>query len=100
MAKEKKEKEMKLLTIQKLNPPLYEKVMQGEMSVTDAYNEAKRQQLNLSEFRGTNTKKKEFSTDFKRIMKLHDPSPMELIDEIKKAFPITWKDFIKEDYKG
>lgn len=90
-----KEKESKLLTIQRLNPALYEKVMKGEMSITDAYNETKRIQLGLSEFRGTNTKKKDFATDFRRIIKLHDPSIEEVIEEFKRAFPLTWKEYFK-----
>lgn len=90
-----KGKELKLLTIKKANPELHQKVLDGIMSLTDAYNETKRIQLGLSEYRGTNTKKKEFSTDFKRMMTLHDPSPEELIAEIKKAFPLTWSTFIK-----
>ncbi len=94
-----KEKEMKLLTIQKLNPSLYEKVTNGEMSLHDAYNETRRIQLGLSEFRGTNTKKKEFAADFKRIILLPNPSPEELIAEIKKMYPLTWKEFIKENPK-
>jgi hypothetical protein len=90
-----KEKEAKLLTIQRLNPALYQKVMNSEMSITDAYNEAKKVQLGLSEFRGTNTKKKEFATDFRRIIKLHDPSIEEVVDEFKRAFPLTWKEYLK-----
>lgn len=88
-------KEYKLLKIKKDNPTLYQKVIDGEMSLHDAYNETMRLKLGLSEYRGTNTKKNEFSTDFKRIMTLHDPTPEELVKEIKKAFPLTWKTFIK-----
>ncbi len=87
--------EFKLLTVKKLNPELYDKVMAGGMGLQDAYNEAKRQQLGLSEFRGKSTKKKEFATDFKRIIQLHDPTPEELVAEIKKAFPLTYKEFLK-----
>jgi hypothetical protein len=89
------EKEIKMQMIKKNNPELHEKVLNGEMSLTDAYNETKRLQLGLSEYRGKNTKKKEFSVDFKRIIALHNPSPEELIEEIKKAFPLTWKTFIR-----
>ena len=90
-----KGKDLKLLALEKANPELHQKVLKGEMSLTDAYNEAKRLQLGLSEFRGTNTRKKEFATDFKRMMTLHNPSQEELVIEIKKAFPFTWKDFLK-----
>lgn len=89
------EKELKMLSVKNANPILYEKVVNGEMSLQDAYNESKRIQLGLSEFRGKNSKKKEFSTDFKRIMQLHDPTFEELLVEIKKAFPLTWKQYIK-----
>ncbi len=92
-----KGKSLKLETIMKNNPELHKKVLSGEMTITDAYNETKRIQLGLNEFRGTNTKKKEFATDFKRMMALHDPTQEELINEIKKAFPLTWKTFIKAD---
>lgn len=91
----KSNKELKILTVKKSNPKLYEKVMNGDMSIQDAYNETKRLQLGLSEFRGQNTKKKEFTVDFKRIIQLHNPSPDELIAEIKKAYPFTWKEFLK-----
>jgi len=92
-----KEKNLKLLTIKNINPELYEKVTKGELNITDAYNEAKRIQLGLTEFRGTNTKKNEFAVDFKRIIQLHNPSPEQLVVEIKKAYPFTWKEFIKAD---
>lgn len=92
-----KGKEFKMLTVKKINPELHQKVLDGTMNLTDAYNEAKRIQLGLSEFRGTNTRKKPFATDFKRMMDLHSPSQDELIAEIKKAFPMTWKTFIKEN---
>jgi hypothetical protein len=69
--------------------------MTGEMSITDAYDEAKKIQSHLSEFRGPNTKKKQFATDFRRIIKLHDPSIEEVIDEFKRAFPLTWKEYLK-----
>ena len=90
-----KEKEVKLITVQRLNPELYERVVSGGMSVNDAYNEVKRLQLGLTEFRGTNSSKKDFATDFKRIVKLHDPSIEELVAEIKKSYPFTWKEFLK-----
>jgi hypothetical protein len=90
------QKDIKLLTVKKGNPELYDKVVKGEMSIQDAYNETKRIQLGLSEFRGKSTKKKEFATDFKRIIQLHNPSSEELIAEIKKAFPLTWKEFLKQ----
>jgi hypothetical protein len=90
------EKEIKILTIKKVNPELYQKVVDGTLSLQDAYNETKRIQLGLSEFRGKNTKKKEFSVDFKRIIALHNPSREELVNEIKRAFPLTWKEFIKD----
>jgi hypothetical protein len=96
MAKAAAGNEYKMLFIKKNKPELHEKVVAGQMSLTDAYNEAKRVQLGLSEYRGTSTKKKEFGVDFKRMMSLHDPTPEELIAEIKKAFPLTWKTFIKE----
>jgi len=92
-----KGKEYKMLYVKQHKPELHQKILAGEMSLTDAYNEAKRVQLGLSEYRGTNTKKKEFAVDFKRIMALHNPSQEELIEEIKKAFPLTWKTFIKEN---
>lgn len=89
-------KSSKLQAVKKINPDLHQQVVDGKMSVTDAYNEAKRIQMGLTEYRGTSTKKKEFATDFKRIMALHNPTQEELIAEIKKAFPLTWKTFIKE----
>lgn len=90
-----KGKEYKMVYIKQHNPELHSKVVSGEMRLTDAYNETKKTKLGLSEYRGTNTKKKEFATDFKRIITLHNPSQEELVEEIKKAFPLTWKEFIK-----
>src|SRR5689334_17083594 len=83
------EKEIKIQYIKKYNSELYEKVLNGSLSLQDAYNETKRIQLGLSEYRSKNTKKKEFAVDFKRIIALHNPSPEELIAEIKKAYPLT-----------
>ena len=92
-----KGKEYKMLYVKQHNPELHEKVIGVQLSLTDAYNETKRLKLGLSEYRGANTKKKEFATDFKRIIALHNPSQEELIEEIKKAFPLTWKEFINTD---
>jgi hypothetical protein len=89
------EKEIKMQSVKTADPVLYEQVVKGEVKLQDAYNEVKRVQLGLNEFRGKNTKKKEFATDFKRIIQLHNPSQEELIEEIKKAFPLTWKTFLK-----
>jgi hypothetical protein len=89
------EKDLKLAAIRQARPELYEQVAAGKMSVQDAYNEVKRAQLGLSEFRGKNTKKKEFATDFKRIIQLHNPDWEELVVEIKKAYPLTWREFLK-----
>lgn len=89
-----KGKEFKMLTVKTKNPELHQKVLDGTMSLTDAYNETKRLQLGLNEYRGTNTRKKPFATDFKRIIALHNPSPEELVVEIKKAFPLTWKEIL------
>ena len=91
-----KAKDVKLLTVKRENPDLYDKVMNGEISLYKAYNEIQRLKLNLSEFRGTNSRKNEFAVDFKRIIQLHDPSPAELIEQIKKAYPFTWKEFLKD----
>jgi hypothetical protein len=88
------EKEVKLLAIKRADSAKYEAVVKGEMNITDAYNEVKRVQLGLNEFRGKSTKKKHFTSDFKRIIELHDPSPDELKAEIKKAYPFTWKEFL------
>jgi len=90
-------KQDKLDNLKKLNSPMYDLVVSGKMTITEAYNEAKRIQLGLSEYRGPNTKKNQFATDFKRIIALHNPSQEELISEIQKAFPLTWKQFIKLD---
>lgn len=89
-------KEIKIQYIKSSNPELYNQVVAGKLSLQDAYNEAKRLQLGLAEFRGKNTKKKEFSVDFKRLIALHNPTVDELVEEIKKAFPFTWKEFIKK----
>jgi hypothetical protein len=89
------EKDLKLLSVKRSSPDLYQKVVAGEISLQDAFNETQRTQLGLTEFRGKNSKKKEFSTDFKRIIQLHKPTEEELVAEIKKAFPFTFKDFLK-----
>lgn len=90
-----KGKEYKIQYLKQNNPELHGKVISGEMNLTDAYNETQRIKLGLTGYRGRNTKKKEFATDFKRIIALHNPSQQELIEEIKKAFPLTWKEFIQ-----
>ncbi len=89
------DKQFKIQMIKNANPEIYSLYETGKLSLQDAYNETKRIQLGLSEFRGSNSKKKHFAVDFKRIMALHNPSSEELIEEIKKAFPLTWKEFIK-----
>ena len=85
----------KLDEVKDMNPDLYLLVIDKKLSITDAYNEAKRLRYGLKEYRGSGTKKKLFATDFKRIIELHKPSQDELIEEIKKAFPLTWNTFIK-----
>jgi len=93
-----KSKEIKLAEIKKHNPTFHSKVMNGEMKLQQAYNEVMRDINSTTEYKGRGTKgqnKIGLSKEMDRIMKMYKPSLKELLDELKRLFPFTYKDKIK-----
>jgi len=93
-----KSKEIKLTEIKKHNPTLYSKVMNGEVKLQQAYNEVMGDINSTTEYKGRGTKgqnKIGLSKELDRIMKMYKPSLKELLDELKRLFPFTYKDKIK-----
>ena len=93
-----KNKEIKLAEIKKHNPTLYSKVVNGEMKLQQAYNEVMGDINSTTEYKGRGTKgqnKIGLSKELDRIMKMYKPSLKELLDELKRLFPFTYKDKIK-----
>ena len=93
-----KSKEIKLTEIKKHNPTLYSKVMNGEVKLQQAYNEVMGDINSTTEYKGRGTKgqnKIGLSKEMDRIMKMYKPSLKELLDELKRLFPFTYKDKIK-----
>ena len=93
-----KSKEIKLTEIKKHNPTLYSKVMNGEVKLQQAYNEVMGVINSTTEYKGRGTKgqnKIGLSKELDRIMKMYKPSLKELLDELKRLFPFTYKDKIK-----
>ena len=93
-----KSKEIKLAEIKKHNPTLHSKVMNGEVKLQQAYNEVMGDINSTTEYKGRGTKgqnKIGLSKELDRIMKMYKPSLKELLDELKRLFPFTYKDKIK-----
>ena len=89
-----KSKEIKLSEIRKHNSSLYQKVMDGEVNLQQAYNDVMGEINSTSEYKGRGTKGRNkigLSKEMDRLMKMYKPTIQELLDEIKRLFPFTYE---------
>ena len=96
-------KEMKLKMIQKKSPELYDKVQKKELTVQQAYNEMYKSINVVSEFKGEGTKgtnKIGLDKEIERLMKVYKPSCPQLLESVKKQFPLTFDKHISEFIKS
>ena len=93
-----KNKEIKLAEIKKHNPTLYSKVVNGSTTLQNAYNEVMSEINNTKEFKGRGTKSTKITLEqeFEIIQKRYKPSIDDWIELLKKHFPFTYKDKIKD----
>ena len=92
-------KEMKLKMIQKKSPELYDKVMKKELTVQQAYNDMFKGIMEVSEFKGEGTKgtnKIGLDKEIEKLMKVYKPSCSQLLESVKKQFPLTFDKYISE----
>ena len=93
-----KNKEIKLSEIKKHSPSLYQKVIDGEMKLQQAYNEVMGNITSTKEYKGRGTKgqnKIGLSKEVDRLTKMYKPSLEDWIEELKRLFPFTYKKHLK-----
>tara|TARA_B100000287_G_C20381431_1_gene681760 strand:- start:430 stop:717 length:288 start_codon:yes stop_codon:yes gene_type:complete len=94
-----KSKEIKLEEIKKHNPSLYSEVLMGKTKLQDAYNEVMGNLNQTSEYKGRGTRGKNkvgLSKEVDMLTKRYKPTIEEWIDEIKRLFPFTYSNYIKD----
>ena len=93
-----KNKEIKLAEIKKHNPTLYSKVVNGSTTLQDAYNDVMSEINNTREFKGRGTKSTKITLEqeFEIIQKRYKPTIDDWIELLKKHFPFTYQNKIKD----
>jgi hypothetical protein len=94
-----KSKEIKLQEIKKNNPKLYFEVMNGNVKLQDAYNDVMGEINQTSEYKGRGTRGKNkvgLSKEMDMLTKRYKPTIEEWITEIKRLFPFTYSNHIKD----
>ena len=94
----KTKKDLKMLEIKKHNPTLLAKVKAGDLSVQEAHNIVMSELMNVSEMKGEGTKsnKTSLEDEFKLINKRYKPKIDEWIELLKKEFPFTYTQYLKD----
>ena len=93
-----KNKEIKLSEIKKHSPSLYQKVVDGDVKLQQAYNEVMGDINSTTEYKGRGTKgqnKIGLPKEVDRLTKMYKPSLEDWIEELKRLFPFTHQDKIK-----
>ena len=93
-----KSKEIKLAEIKKHNPTLHSKVVNGSTTLQNAYNEVMSEINSIKEFRGRGTKSTKITLEqeFEIIQKRYKPTIDDWIELLKKHFPFTYQNKIKD----
>ena len=94
----KSNREIKLSEIKKHSPSLYQKVVDGDVKLQQAYNEVMGIITSTSEYKGRGTKgqnKIGLRKEVDRLEKMYKPSIEEWIKELKRLFPFTHKKHLK-----
>ena len=94
----KSNREIKLAEIKNHSPSLYQKVVDGDVKLQQAYNEVMGIITSTSEYKGRGTKgqnKIGLRKEVDRLEKMYKPSIEEWIKELKRLFPFTHKKHLK-----
>ena len=94
----KSNREIKLSEIKKHSPSLYQKVVDGDVKLQQAYNEVMGEITSTTEYKGRGTKgqnKIGLRKEVDRLEKMYKPSIEEWIKELKRLFPFTHKKHLK-----
>jgi hypothetical protein len=94
----KSNREIKLSEIKNHSPSLYQKVVDGDVKLQQAYNEVMGIITSTSEYKGRGTKgqnKIGLRKEVDRLEKMYKPSIEEWIKELKRLFPFTHKKHLK-----
>ena len=94
----KSNREIKLSEIKKHSPSLYQKVVDGDVKLQQAYNEVMGEITSTSEYKGRGTKgqnKIGLQKEVDRLDKMYKPSIEDWLKELKRLFPFTHKKHLK-----
>ena len=94
----KSNREIKLSEIKNHSPSLYQKVVDGDVKLQQAYNEVMGIITSTTEYKGRGTKgqnKIGLRKEVDRLEKMYKPSIEEWIKELKRLFPFTHKKHLK-----
>ena len=94
----KSNREIKLSEIKNHSPSLYQKVVDGDVKLQQAYNEVMGIITSTSEYKGRGTKgqsKIGLSKEVDRLNKMYKPTIKEWIEELKRLFPFTHPNHLK-----
>ena len=94
----KSNREIKLSEIKNHSASLYQKVVDGDVQLQQAYNYVMGEITSTSEYKGCGTKgqnKIGLRKEVDRLEKMYKPSIEEWIKELKRLFPFTHKKHLK-----
>ena len=94
----KSNREIKLAEIKNHSPSLYQKVVDGDVKLQQAYNEVMGIITSTSEYKGRGTKgqnKSGLPKEVDRLEKMYKPTIEEWIKELKRLHPFTHKKHLK-----
>ena len=94
-----KKSDIKEAEIKKHNPTLFSKVKSGDISLQEAHNIVQSEIMNVSEMKGQGTKSNKITLEqeFEIINKRYKPSLDDWIELLKKQFPFTATNRIKDE---
>ena len=94
----KSNREIELSEIKKHSPSLYQKVVDGDVKLQQAYNETMKEITSTSEYKGRGTKgqnKIGLPKEVDRLDNMYKPTIEDWIKELKRLFPFTHKKHLK-----
>ena len=93
-----KNRDIKEAEIKKHNPTLFSKVKSGDLTLQEAYNIMMSEVMNVKEMKGKGTRsnKISFEEEVEIIQKRYKPTLDDWIEQLKKNFPFTHQNHLKE----
>ena len=93
-----KNRDIKEAEIKKHNPTLLAKVKSGDLTLQEAYNIMMSEVMNVKEMKGKGTRsnKISFEEEVEIIQKRYKHTLNDLIEQLKKHFPFTYQNHLKE----